>query len=180
MKPIIFTILSILFISNVQSQNTNRKVETKTTTIIKKDNEGEKKTTKSETTKQVQKVELGAETKGTINVPTIDSPTNVLTTTTITNPDGTTRTVDVDRSAIYESNGNKYKLNLDNSGYVLMLADGSNALLRKTSINSYFYNDKNKSAVAYFDSSGNLIIESYEPKTDKIMVEKFLVSTTVK
>ncbi len=178
MKNLFLSAVIVLFASNVQAQNTNRKVETTTTTVTKKDNEGEKVTTKSETSKEVQKVELGAPTPGTINVPTVDSPTQVLTTTIITNPDGSTRTVDVDRSAFYESKGNKYKLDLDASGYVLTLGNAKPALLRKTSINSYIYNTKNRNAIAYFDINGNLIVESYDPKTDRILTEKFMLAST--
>ena len=180
MKTIFYSVLVLLFASNVQSQNKNVKVETKTTTLTTKDNDGEQKTTKSETTKEVQKIELGAQTPGSINVPTKDSPVEVTTTTKITNPDGSTRTVDVDRSAFYESNGNRYKLDLDASGYLMSFGTAKPAVLRKTSINSYIYNSRNRTSVAYFDVNGNLIVESYDPKLNKIVTEKFMLSVPTK
>ena len=99
----------------------------------------------------------------------------VTTTTKITNPDGSTRTVDIDRSSYYESSGNKYKLDLDASGYVMTYGNSKPALLRKTSTNSYIYRLKDKVAVGYFDTDGNLIIETYDEKLDKVSIQKFAV-----
>lgn len=157
----------------VLAQNTQ--TETKTTTSTVKDSKGEYTTVKKEVTKEVQKIELGQEKSNTINIPTIDSPVVVTTTTKITNPDGSIRTVDIDRSSYYESNGRKYKLDLDASGYVMRYGDSKPALLRKTSTNSYIYRLKNKIAIGYFDTNNNLIIETYDYKTDKVSVEKFNV-----
>ncbi|WP_394758724.1 hypothetical protein [Flavobacterium sp.] len=175
MKTVFLSVMTLLFSMNFQAQNTNTQTETKTTTSTKTDSEGEHKTVKKEVTNEIQKVELGQEKANTINIPTIDSPVMVTTTTKITNPDGSTRTVDIDRSSYYESNGNKYKLNLDASGYVMTFGDSKPALLRKTSTNSYIYRLKNKIAVGYFDTSGNLIIETYDDKSDKVIIEKFIV-----
>jgi hypothetical protein len=47
------------------------------------------------------------------------------------------------------------------------------ALLRKTSNNNYIYKSKNKISVGYFDKDGNLILETYDEKADKITLEKF-------
>lgn len=157
----------------VLAQNTQ--TETKTTTSTVKDSKGEYTTVKKEVTKEVQKIELGQEKANTINIPTVDSPVVVTTTTKITNPDGSTRTVDTDRSAYYEANGRRYKLDLDASGYVMSYGNSKPALLRKTSTNSYIYRLKNKVAVGYFDTDNNLIIETYDYKTDKVSVEKFMV-----
>lgn len=157
----------------VVAQNTQ--TETKTTTSTVKDSQGEHTTVKKEVTKEVQKIELGQEKANTINIPTVDSPVVVTTTTKVTNPDGSTRTVDIDRSSYYESNGRRYKLDLDASGYVMRYGDSKPALLRKTSTNSYIYRLKNKIAVGYFDTNNNLIIETYDYKTDKVSVEKFMV-----
>ena len=102
-----------------------------------------------------------------------DSPVAVTSTTQITNPDGTTRTVDVDRSSYYESNGSKYKLALDASGYTMSTGKDKPALLRKTSTNSYIFRNNNKTAIGYFDTNGNLVIETYDDKTDKVSVETY-------
>jgi len=157
----------------ISAQNTQ--TETKTTTSTVKDSKGEYTTVKKEVTKEVQKIELGQEKANTINIPTVDSPVVVTTTTKVTNPDGSTRTVDVDRSSYYESNGRRYKLDLDAYGYVMSYGNSKPAVLRKTSTNSYIYRLKNKIAVGYFDTNNNLIIETYDYKTDKVSVEKFIV-----
>jgi hypothetical protein len=173
MKTLILPAMTLLFSMNIVAQNTNTQTETKTTITTKRDSDGEHKTVKKEVTKEAQKVQLGQEKANTINIPTINSPVNVTTTTKITNPDGSTRTVDVDRSSYYESNGNKYKLALDASGYVLSYGNTKPALLRKTSTNSYIFRSENKTAIGYFDTSGDLIVEIYDDKSDKVTIDKY-------
>jgi hypothetical protein len=173
MKTTLLSVMMLVSSMTILAQNTQ--TETKTTTSTVKDSKGEHKTVKNEVTKQVQKIELGEEKSNSSNIPTIDSPVMVTTTTKITNPDGTTRTVDIDRSSYYESNGKKYKLNLDTSGYVMTYGNSKPAFLRKTSTNSYIYRLKNKIAIGYFDTNNNLIIETYDCKSDKVSIEKFVV-----
>lgn len=170
-KTLILSLITLLFSMNMQAQN--KQTETKTTTSIKKDSDGIHKTVKKEVTNEVQKIELGQEKANTINIPTINSPIDVTKTTKITNPDGSTRTVDIDRSSYYESNGNKYKLALDASGYVLTYGNSKPALLRKTSTNSYIFRSETKTAVGYFDTNGDLIVEIYDDKSDKVTIEKY-------
>lgn len=174
-KLLVLSAIALLFASNIQAQNTNSQTETKTTTSTKKDSDGVHKTVKKVVTKEVQNIELGQEKPNTINIPTVDSPIDVTTTTKITNPDGTTRTVDIDRSSYYESNGNKYKLDLDASGYVMTFGNGKPALLRKTSTNSYIYRSEAKTAIGYFDVNGDLIVEIYNDKSDKVSFEKYKI-----
>lgn len=133
MKTTFITILALIFSTLILAQNTQ--TETKTTTSTVKDSKGEHKTVKKEVTKEVQKIKLGEEKSNSSNIPTIDSPVIVTTSTKVTNPDGSTRTVDVDRSAYYESNGKKYKLDLDAYGYIMSHKNTKTAFLRKTSIN---------------------------------------------
>lgn len=173
MKTIILGMAIFLFSINNQAQNTNVQSETKTTNIIKKDSDGEHKTVINEEKNAVQKIELNEEKPNTLNIDMKDSPVTVTSTTKVTNPDGSTRTVDVDRSSYYVSNGNKYKLALDASGYTMSYGNTKPALLRKTTTNSYVYRSKNKTAIGYFDTTGNLVLETYDDKTDKVTVEIF-------
>ena len=136
---------------------------------------GEKKFDKEENVKEEQKIELNEAQPNTLNIERKDSPVLVTTTTKITNPDGSTRTVDVDRSSFYEYNGNQYEINLDASGYTMTLGNSKPALLRKTSTNSYIYRLKNKISIGYFDTDGNLILESYDEKSDSVIIEKYKV-----
>lgn len=173
MKLITQIAILSLFTIQIDAQNTQTETKTKTTTV--KDSEGTHKTVKTQVTKKDQKIELGKESSNTINIPTVNSPITVTTTTKITNPDGTTRTVDIDRSAYYTSNGKIYKLDLDASGYVISHGDLKPALLRKTSTNSYIYKSENQTAIGYFDTEGNLIVEVYNDQSDIVEIEKFTV-----
>lgn len=175
MKTIILGTMAIIFSMNIQAQNVNTKVETTTTTRTKKDQNGTQKTVKSAVTKEVQNIELENAKSNTSNIPMKDSPVMVTKTTTITNPDGSTRTVDIDRSAYYESEGNKYKLALDASGYLMTFGNSKPALLRKTSTNSYIFRSESKTAIGYFDTNGDLNVEVYDDKSDKVTIEKYRV-----
>jgi hypothetical protein len=171
MKILFLNLLIFLLCFTSVGQNTQTETKTKTVTI--EDSEGIHKTVKTEVVKKDQKIELGKETTNSINIPTIDSPILVTTTTKIINPDGTTRTVQLDRSGYYENNGRIYVLALDASGYILTHGETKSALLRKTSINSYIYTIGTKMAVAYFDSNENLVVEFYDELSNQIIIEKY-------
>jgi len=172
--------LFFLFITNiVVSQNTNVKDETKTTTTTVVDSKGTKTYVKKENTREVQNIELQNQEKKNINMDLKDSPVITKTTTTITNPDGSIRTADIDRSSYYLLNGKKYTVSLENNskGYRILSDDRKEkAFLRKTSTNSFIYRNKNKTAIGYFDLDGNLILETYDPKTDTVVYEKYIVN----
>ena len=173
MKLVILTAIAFLSSIQIEAQNTQTEVKTKTTTV--KDSEGVHKTVKTEVIKKEQKIVLGDEKPNTKNIPVMDSPVEVTKTTKITNPDGTTRTVDVDRSSYYESNGRIYKLDLDPAGYIFTHGEMKPALLRKTSTNSYIFRSENRTAIGYFDTEGNLVIEYYDDKLDIVNIEKYAV-----
>ena len=70
----------------------------------------------------------------------------------------------------------KYQVALDASGYTMVdPSTKKTALLRKTSTNSYIYRNKNKMAIGYFDTNGNLILETYDDKSDKVSTETYTV-----
>ena len=177
MKSILFGILFICATSTINSQNKNVKDETKTTTTTIVDSKGEKTYVKKENTREVQNIELKEQNPKNINMDLKDSAVMVKSTTTITNPDGSTRTVDIDRSSYYLLNGKKYNVALDSRGYRILSEDNKEeAFLRKTSTNSFIYRNKNKIAIGYFDVEGNLILETYDPKTDTISFQKYIVT----
>lgn len=175
MKTILFGISVLLCSFNSSAQNKNVQETTKTTVTTVKASDGEKTFVKNENVKEVQNIELKEPQANTLNIEMKESLVSVTATTQITNPDGSTRTVDVDRSSYYASNGNQYKLALDASGYTMSSGNSKPALLRKTSTNSYIYRAKNKTAIGYFDTNGNLVLETYDDKSDRVTVETYSV-----
>jgi hypothetical protein len=171
MKILFLNLLIFLVCFTSVGQNTQTENKIKTVTI--EDSEGIHKTVKTEVVKKDQKIELGKETTNSINLPTIDSPIFVTTTNKIINPDGTTRTVQLDRSGYYENNGRIYVLALDASGYRLTHGEMQPALLRKTSINSYIYTKGTKMAIAYFDNNENLVVEFYDELSNQMIIETY-------
>ncbi|WP_309609572.1 hypothetical protein [Flavobacterium sp.] len=176
MKNLILTMILVSSANFIQAQSTNKQVESTTTIKTVKDSDGEHKTVKKEETKAVQNIEMKAESPNTLNIEMKETPVQSVTTTKITNPDGSTRTVDTDRSSYYEYDGKKYQVALDASGYTMVdPSTKKTALLRKTSTNSYIYRNKNKMAIGYFDTNGNLILETYDDKSDKVSTETYTV-----
>lgn len=174
MKKLIFG-AALLFAFSAQAQNTNVTETSKTTVTTIKDSEGAKQVVKEQKTTEAQDIKFKDTPGDPLNKEMAVTPTQVVKTTSITNPDGSTRTVDVDRSAIYTSpSGSKYTLSLDPMGYRVTSEQLKKpALLRSTSTNSYIYRSKDQTSVGYFDTDGNFVLESYDDKSDKVRIEKF-------
>ncbi|AWA30473.1 hypothetical protein HYN48_10455 [Flavobacterium magnum] len=173
MKKILLSAM-MLFGLNAVAQNKNITNVTKTTVTTVKDSDGEKKQVKKENVQEVQNIELQNAESKELNKDLKPTPVEVTSTTQITNPDGSTRTVDVDRSSYYESNGVKYDVKLDAQGYTVNAPSFQKpALLRKTSTNSYIYRGKDQTSIGYFDTNGNLILETYDDRSDKVSTQTF-------
>lgn len=167
MKTLITGIALAAFALNAQAQNKNVTDISKTTVTTVKDSEGEKKLVKNEKTKEVQNIEFQNAESDKLNKNMKATPVQVTSTTTITGPDGKSRTVDVDRSAYYSIGGAKYQVKPDNTGYTMTDQSGkSTGLLRQMGDNSYIYRANNQTSYASFDDSGNLVIQTYDDKND--------------
>lgn len=174
MKNILTFGFVLMLTLSMQAQNTNVTDVTKKTVTTVKDSDGTKQVVKEQNTKARQKVELENADSKSLNKDLKASPVELESTTTVTNPDGTTRTVDVDRSAAYQFEGTNYMLSLDPSGYVI--TDQNNAkigILRATTTNSYIYRGKNSISIGYFDVDGNLVLETYDDASDKVTLRTF-------
>ncbi|HMK05931.1 MAG TPA: hypothetical protein VK476_00265 [Flavobacterium sp.] len=174
MKTLILGMAAFLFSINIQAQNQQVKSEQKTTTTTVKDSDGSKTSVKKENVQEVQNIELQNANSNELNKDIQASPVEVTSTTRVTNPDGSTRTVDRDRSSYYSYNGRKYKVALDAAGYRMMSDDSKRTgLLRKTSTNSYIYRSNGQTSIGYFDTNGNLILETYDDKSDKVSTQTY-------
>lgn len=177
MKTIILSFATLVLSLNASAQIKNVTEVTKTTITTTKDSDGEKQSIKKQDIKEVQNVELENPNSNALNKDVKPTEINVTSKTQITNPDGSTRTVDIDRSSYYESNGRKVKLSLDSNGYTMITPESKRkTMLLKTSTNSYILKSKNKFAIGYFDTEGNLIIESYNDRLDNVSVETYRIS----
>ncbi len=174
MKNLILGLAAFIFTAGMNAQNTNVTSTSKSTVTTVKDSEGEKKLVKTQNVNEVQNVELQNAESNALNKDVKPSPVKVTASTTITAPDGSTRVVDVDRSAYYSLGGQRYQVSVDNTGYTLMTDDNKRAgILRPLSNNSYIYRSGDRTSVGYFDGNGNLILETYDDKNDRITVETY-------
>lgn len=172
MKTLLTSAAALLFAVSATAQNKQVQSETKTTVTTVKDSDGAKQYVKKENVQQTQDIQFQPD-NNSLNKRVADTPVQVTATTQITNPDGTTRTVDVDRSSVYSYNGQQYRVALDDSGYTMTSDNMAPARLRKTSINTYIYRTKDRTSIGYFDTDGNLVLETYDDKSDKVTVEKY-------
>lgn len=167
MKALLFTIAALAFASGANAQNTNVTDISKTTVTTVKDSDGEKKIITKEDVKEKQNIEFQNAESGELNKDMKATPVQVTETVTVTGPDGKTRVVDVDRSAYYSIGGAKYKVSPDNTGYTMTDAAGKRAgLLRQMGNNTYIYRTGDQTSYASFDNAGNLVIQTYDDKTD--------------
>ncbi len=175
MKRFLISLWVMLLSLSGMAQNTNTKSEVKTVITTIKDSAGEKKIVKSEETKEIQNIELEEAKPNTLNIPMKESPVAVTTKTKVI-VDGVIKSEEVNHSAYYYMNGNKYQIVSDKTGYTMTSPNGKDlSLLRKTSNNNYIFKNKDKFSVGYFDASGNLILETYDEKTDSVILEKYTV-----
>ncbi|MFQ3174428.1 MAG: hypothetical protein ACI9WT_000647 [Flavobacterium sp.] len=175
MKIIVLGLAAFLFTVNIQAQSKNIKTEVKTNITTIKDSQGEKKLVETKETKEVQNLELNDADSNVKNKDMKESPVEVTTTTKIT-ADGVTKIIDVDRSAYYELDGTKYQVSTDKKGYSVFLPNGEkSAILRKMSNNNYIYRAGNSTSLGHFNSDGNMILESYDAKTDSITISTYTI-----
>ncbi|HEY0046027.1 MAG TPA: hypothetical protein VGB44_04865 [Flavobacterium sp.] len=177
MKNLILGTAMLLFGGTVLAQNQNVTDISKTTTTTVRTSDGERQLVKKENVQEVQNVELQNAESNELNKDLKATPVQRTTTTEVTGPDGRTRMVDVDRSSYYTTANGKYRVVLDNTGYSLLSPDNKRAgVLRQTSNNNYIFRGKDKTAFGYFDANGNLVLETYDEKTDKVTVETYTKS----
>lgn len=167
MKRLFLSLAAIAFASGATAQNTNVTDISKTTVTTVKDSDGERKLVTKEDIKEKQNIEFQNADSNQLNKDMKATPVQVTETVTVTGPDGKTRVVDVDRSAYYSIGGAKYKVSVDNIGYTMTDATGKPAgLLRQMANNTYIYRAGNQTSYASFDSNGNLVVQTYDDKTD--------------
>jgi hypothetical protein len=175
MKNIMTIAISLLLSAGMQAQNTNVTDITKKTVTTVKDSDGEKKVIKTQNIQSRQKIELENPDGKALNKDLKHSPIELMSTTTVTNPDGTTRTVKVDRSSAYQFEGKNYTLSLDPSGYIVTDPDNNQfGILRATTTNSYIYRGLNSISIGYFDVNGNMVLETYNDDSDTVTTRTFL------
>lgn len=176
MKNLFKIALIALTTFSLQAQNKNVLKETKTKITTIKNSEGEKKIVTTNEKEEVQNIELEEAKENTLNIPMKESPV-LVTEKTELSVDGKTKYLDIDHSAYYMNNGRKYEIKTDSYGYSISNdTSKKNSYLRKTSNNNYLYVNEGKVSAAYFDADGNLIIDTYNEKTDRISTEKFMVA----
>ena len=175
MKNIMTFAFAMLLATGLQAQNTNVTDVTKKTVTTVKDSDGTKKVVKEQNIKAKQTIQLENADSKALNKDMKASPVELESTTTVTNPDGTTRTVATDRSAAYQFDGKNYMLSLDPSGYVVTDVDNAQiGILRATTSNSYIFRGKNSISVGYFDINGNLVLDTYDDNSDKVTTRTFV------
>lgn len=101
--------------------------------------------------------------------------------------DGTTnqtvryKPVQASKKTLFESGGERFMIAPDSKGYkITIMEDGVNkryGKIRKMSRpNAYLLITDDGNAFGYFNEKGDFIVESYDAKNDKIVMETFAIS----
>ena len=69
---------------------------------------------------------------------------------------------------------NKYQVSIDKMGYTMMNNGKKMGVLRTTSDGNFIYRTKDKTSYGYFDDKGNLILDTYNEKTDTMTTEMYM------
>lgn len=156
----------------LNAQNTNVQKETKTTTVTVNNGKEKKKMVKTENMDATQDVELEDADSNELNKNVKQSPVRVQSSTTVaTDPDFNR---EIGQISNYTMNGQNYIFVTDKSGYrISSPTDKELGKLRKTSDNRYIFKTKEKTSIGYFDTYGNLIVESYDDVTDSVSKETY-------
>jgi hypothetical protein len=174
MKKLIIAVFGIFSVA-ATAQNTNVTDISKTTVTKVKDSDGERAVVKEQNVQTKQAIQFQDAESNKLNKDQIQTPVEVTSTVQITGPDGRTRTVDVDRSAMYTSGKDAYRVVIDNTGYTVLDNRGKKmGLLRQLSTpNQYIYTSGKNTYYGSFDDSGNFVVQRYDEKTDSIITETF-------
>lgn len=174
MKNIAMIIMLSLGLTATAQVNKNVTQETKTTKVTVDNGEQKRQVVKTEKTDATQNIELKDANSKKLNKDMKPTPVQVNSTTTISG-DGIPAQ-QVERTSYYQMNGQKYRFVTDKTGYRIFTPDNADyGILRRTSNNNYIYRTGDRTSIAYFDANGNLIVETYNDKTDGMTVETYTV-----
>jgi len=169
-------IAAIIFLSlgltlNAQV-NKNVTEETKTTKVTVNNGATPQTVTKTEKKSAQQNIELKDAESKKLNKDVMPTPTQVISTTTVSGTGVPTQVVS--SSSYYTMDNTRYQFVTDPAGYRISTPDNTNyAVIRKAANNSYIYKTKDRTSIGYFDANGNFVVESYDEKTDGITIQTY-------
>lgn len=174
MKNLAIAAMLALGLTASAQVNKNVTKETKTTTTTVNNGTEQKRLVKNETRTAQQELEFRDAESKKLNKDLTPTPVQVTQSTTISG-DGIA-TQEIDRSSYYTMNGQRFQLSVDRNGYRISTDNNPNyGMLRRTSNNNYIYRSGNSTSYGYFNKDGNLVVETYDDKTDGVTVQTFTV-----
>ncbi len=169
----VLTILVLAIGLSLNAQNTNVTKETKTTTVTVDDGTTPRKVVKTEKTQAVQDIKLKDAKSKKLNKDIKPTPVMVTETTTISGDYILPQ--ELGKTVRYQMDGQDYMFMTDKTGFQISVPGNKEyGVLRKTSNNNYIYRTKDKISISYFDSNGNLVVETYNDADDSITKEVYM------
>lgn len=172
MKKIAVIIAIVMgFTLNAQN-NKNVSTETKTTTTTVNHGDEQKKVVKTEQVSTKQNLEFKDPNSKKLNKDLKSTPTQVTKTTTISGDGVPTQ---IGQISYYEHGGRRYTFISEKSGYRISSPDGKdNAVIVKTADGTYTYKTNTTISKSYFDTNGNFVVETHDPKNNTITKETYI------
>ena len=165
MKKIALIFALAAFTTGFAQKNLNTQKETVVTKTEVKDNKGTTESTKAVSIKKNQEINLANSDSKKTNQNIVMTP------------------VKVNTDVVYAYEGNRFQFlnQKDKDGYRLMNVKDNEtreeyAVIKPTSQNGYYiYSQKGKSSFGYFNEDGNFVVESYDPKTDSVVNQIYIM-----
>ena len=173
MRNIAITILLTVSLSATAQVNQNVTKETTTTTVKVDDGTGQpKKLVKTKNTESVSELELKDANSKKLNKEAYETAPQVTSSTTVERDNGFN--AKIGQISNYQMGGNGYIFVTDKTGYRIATADNKDyGKLRRTSNGQYIFRTKTGTSVGYFNANGDFVVETYDDKSDGIMVETY-------
>ena len=160
MKKIAVIIAIVMgFTLNAQN-NKNVSTETKTTTTTVNHGDEQKKVVKTEQVSTKQNLEFKDPNSKKLNKDLKSTPTQVTKTTTISGDGVPTQ---IGQISYYEHGGRRYTFISEKSGYRISSPNGT-----------YTYKTNTTISKSYFDTNGNFVVETHDPKNNTITKETYI------
>jgi len=173
MKNFAIAILLASGLTATAQVNQNVTKESTTTTVKVNDGTGTpKKLVKTKNTQSVNAIEIKDADSKNLNKELMESAPQVTSSTTVERDNGFNARVG--QISNFQMGGNDYIFVSEKTGYRIVTTDNKDyAKVRRTSNGQYLYKTPTATSIGYFNNDGNFVVETYDDKTDGMMVETY-------
>jgi len=173
MKNFAIAILLASGLTATAQVNQNVTKESTTTTVKVNDGTGTpKKLVRTQNTESVNAIEIKDADSKKLNKESTETVPQVVSTTSVERDNGFNARIG--QISNFQMGGKDYIFVSEKAGYRIATPDNKDyAKVRRTSNGQYIYKTPTATSIGYFNPQGNFVVETYDDKTDGVMVETY-------